>query len=565
MVGDVSGAKWAAALAAVLVATSSLAASDRPAGAEIPPPSRRVYMITDSVGLGAENAMAAAFGSGWQFTLDGDAGEFTETLESKYVRRRMAETPSVFGDYAVVAAGYNYPYWDPARFDRSIDAMVRTLIEAGVKHVFWVTLREIKPQYISPGAWRQIQPYYWYFPTVNDHLEQALARNPSLSLIDWAAVGDQPGLTYDAIHLNTQGAALYSAISRQAVIDATTAAAEGAVTRIAIPDSAGVAAVALNLTTVDPRALGFLTAYDCDHPRPTVSNHNYTRDLIVAHAAIVPVSATGDICIFDNVATNLVVDIAGRFDAAAGIADAESKRLIDTRDRGTKQPALTPLAVAVGEPGAPVVLNVTAVDAEGSGWVRAAPCGSTDTTSTLNFDDAAPVPNVAVVVPGADGTICVTSSVPSHLIVDRFIQFTAGAGVRVVTPRRVRDTRDGGQPRMPAGAWIVLGGDSLGVTQGTTGVMLNLTVTDPLGDGFLTAYPCDSGRPPTSNLNFVAGDVVANFVVVQPDAEGDVCVYAHAPAHVVVDLLGTVSDGFTGGAPQRMLDTRQSNLPPNWP
>ena len=94
----------------------------------------------------------------------------------------MTQTPWVFGDYAIVAAGYNYPYWDPARFDRSIDAMIATLLEAGVKHVFWVTLREVKPQYISPGAWRQIQPYYWYFPTVNDHLETALARHPDLSL-----------------------------------------------------------------------------------------------------------------------------------------------------------------------------------------------------------------------------------------------------------------------------------------------------------------------------------------------------------------------------------------------
>lgn len=523
-------------------------------------------MITDSVGMGAVNAMAAAFGPGWQFTFDGDPGEFTETLESKYVRPRMTQTPWVFGDYAIVASGYNYPYWDPARFDRSIDIMVRTLVEAGAKHVFWVTLREIKPQYISPGAWRQIQPYYWYFPTVNDHLEQALARNPNLSLIDWAAVADQPGLTYDAIHLNPEGSALYSAISRQAVIDATTAAAEGAVTRIAIPDAAGVEAVALNLTTVDPRALGFLTAYDCDRPRPSVSNHNYTRDLVVAHAAIVPVGATGEVCIFDNVATNLVVDITGRFGAAAGIGDTESKRLIDTRDRGTKQPPLMPLPVSVGSPpGSPVVLNVTAVDADGPGWVRAAPCDSTNTTSTVNFDDAAPVPNVAVVVPGADSTICVTSSVASHLIVDRFMEFAPDAGVEIVAPSRVLDTRDGGGVRVTTGGVVRLDAESLGVTAGTTGVMLNLTVTDALGSGFLTAYPCSDGRPPTSNLNFVAGDVVANFVVVPPDGGGAVCIYAHNTTHVVIDLMGTVSEGFTGGAPQRLLDTRVANLPANWP
>jgi hypothetical protein len=555
------------ALAGLLASAGAIVIGHAPAAtAEIPPPSRRVYMITDSVGLGAKNAMAAAFGAGWQFTLDGDAGEFTETLESKYVRPRLTQTPSVFGDYAIVAAGYNYPYWDPGRFDRSIDTMVATLLRAGVKHVFWVTLREVKQQYVSPSAWRQIQPYYWYFPTVNDHLDAALARNPSLSLIDWAAVADQPGLTYDAIHLNTSGAALYSAIARQAVIDATTAAPEGAVTRIAIPDPTGVEAVALNLTTVDPRAPGFLTAYDCDQPRPEVSNHNYARDQVVAHAAIVPVGASGDVCIFDNVATNLVVDITGRFDAAAGVAGTQSERLIDTRQRGTKQPALTPLPVAVGAPpGAPVVLNVTAVEANGPGWVRAAPCDSTNETSTVNFDDATPVPNVAVVVPGADGTICVTSSIATHLIVDRFMQFAPGAGVEVVAPRRVLDTREGSGSRVGAGGIVRLDADALGVAAGTTGVMLNLTVADPLGPGFLTAYPCAASRPQTSNLNFAAGDVVANFVVVQPDDDGAVCIYAHSATHVVVDVMGTVSGGFTGGLPRRLLDTRVANLPANWP
>ena len=111
----------------------------------------------------------------------------------------------------------------------------------------------------------------------------------------------------------------------------------------------------------------------------------------------------------------------------------------------------------------------------------------------------------------------------------------------------------------------MLDGAVLGVTDSTTGVMLNLTTTDPAGAGFLTAYPCLAGRPTTSNLNFAPGDVVANFVIVEPDASGDVCIYAHSPTHVVVDLLGTVSTGFTGGTPQRLLDTRTANLPPDWP
>ena len=175
------------------------------------------------------------------------------------------------------------------------------------------------------------------------------------------------------------------------------------------------------------------------------------------------------------------------------------------------------------------MLEVTAVEAAGPGWVRAAPCDSTDTTSTVNFRDTSPVPNVAVVVPGADGTICVTSSVATHLIVDRFLQFGDDSEVAVVPPKRVLDTRESPGTRIDGGGVAVLDGAALGVTDSTTGVMLNLTTTDPAGGGFLTAYPCLTGRPTTSNLNFTPGDVVANFVIVEPDASGDVFIYAHSP------------------------------------
>ena len=36
-----------------------------------------------------------------------------------------------------------------------------------------------------------------------------------------------------------------------------------------------------------------------------------------------------------------------------------------------------------------------------------------------------------------------------------------------------------------------------------TAVVLNVTVTQPLGSGFVTVYPCGDPRPLASNLNFV--------------------------------------------------------------
>jgi hypothetical protein len=555
--------RWRPAIAALLaiaaLATSAAPAS-RPAAAEAPE-NKQLYVVTDSVGLGAERAIPAAF-PGWDVTLDGDAGEFTETMARKYVAPRAAT--GQLGDYALVATGYNYPYWDPERFDRSIDEMIATLVSGGVRHVLWVTLREVKPQYITAAAWRQVQPYYWYFPTVNDHLERALERHPNLSLVDWAAVADQPGLTYDAIHLNPTGAALYASIVRQAVIDVTTAAPGGSVIVVPVPDAAGVGAVAVNLTTTAPRTGGFLTAYPCGTPTPPISTHNYGRAQVVAHAAIVPLGDDATFCVFTPTATNVIVDITGRF-AAAAIESTVSTRLADTRAGAAPQPAMTPLVVNVGAGTAVAALGVTAVDAAAPGWVKAAPCDSADTTSTVNMVDSSPVPNVAVVAPDADGSICVTASVATHLIVDRLTTLAADPDVELGSPRRLIDTRDDAGVPVAAGSTLVLDGETLGTTADSGGVMLNLTATDPVAGGFLTAFPCAGGTPTTSSLNYAPGVVTANFAVVEPDADGDVCVFTLSATHIVVDLLGTLGSSFTGGTPQRLLDTRTGNLPPGWP
>ena len=68
---------------------------------------------------------------------------------------------------------------------------------------------------------------------------------------------------------------------------------------------------------------------------------------------------------------------------------------------------------------------------------------------------------------------------------------------------------------------------------------LNVTVVDPVEAGYLVAYPCGE-RPLASNLNFVAGQTVATMALAPVSADGRVCIAASAPAHVVVDVSGTV-------------------------
>ena len=64
------------------------------------------------------------------------------------------------------------------------------------------------------------------------------------------------------------------------------------------------------------------------------------------------------------------------------------------------------------------LLNVTAVDPAGPGFLTAFPCGGPlPPTSTLNTTSTT-IANFALVGPGSDGTVCVRTSVESDVVVD---------------------------------------------------------------------------------------------------------------------------------------------------
>ncbi|MCU1396216.1 MAG: hypothetical protein JWM34_4644 [Ilumatobacteraceae bacterium] len=136
-----------------------------------------------------------------------------------------------------------------------------------------------------------------------------------------------------------------------------------------------------------------------------------------------------------------------------------------------------------------------------------------------------------------------------------------------LTPVRIFDTR----PGQPDGAVVVpkskVGGASvltvpvagkLGVpANGAGAVSLNVTVVDPDGPGYLTVYPC--GTPPNaSNLNFVAGQTVANAVIAPLSSSGTICIASNVAVHVLADINGWFRSGlgFTVVQPLRVFDTR---------
>jgi hypothetical protein len=139
---------------------------------------------------------------------------------------------------------------------------------------------------------------------------------------------------------------------------------------------------------------------------------------------------------------------------------------------------------------------------------------------------------------------------------------SAHASPHVVPPSRLLDTRDatgGHKGRLAAGETFQLTVSGMADVPGNaSAVALNVTAVSPVGDGFLSAWPCGGPEPTTSNLNFVGGQIVANSVMVGVGANGRVCL----KSSVATDALADVSAWFDGTspfaplAPDRLVDTR---------
>ncbi|AWZ07171.1 MULTISPECIES: PKD domain-containing protein [unclassified Streptomyces] len=256
-------------------------------------------------------------------------------------------------------------------------------------------------------------------------------------------------------------------------------------------------------------------------------------------------------------------------------------RLLDTRDgTGAAKGKVAPYASAhlkiAGNGKIPagvtsVVLNLTVTNATSAGHVTAFPSGAEKPiTSNVNFVPGQTVPNLAIVPVGADGYVDLYNGgwESIDLIADVTGYFTkaASSGYTPIDPVRFADTRSGlgtakGQVAGQSSFGLQIGG-SRGVPAGVTAVALNVTVTGPREAGHLTAYPSGQPAPGASNLNFTAGQTVANSVIVPVGADGKINIRngAWAGTDVVVDVVGHYSPAGEGAymrlKPKRVFDTR---------
>lgn len=215
------------------------------------------------------------------------------------------------------------------------------------------------------------------------------------------------------------------------------------------------------------------------------------------------------------------------------------------------------------------VMNVTAIRADGAGFVTVHPCVTPrPNTSSLNYTAGVNLGNEVVATLSAGGKACFFSSTEIELTVD-VVGYVAGdAPVQSLTPARFLDTRSIGEtidgvsqaigPTLPGSEIELQVGGRNGVPLDAKAVIVNVTAVGATETGFVTVHPCVEPRPNTASLNHVAGVNRGNELIASLDASGKLCIYTSAAIHLTADVVGYVEAGtsLTTIEPARLLDTR---------
>ena len=266
-----------------------------------------------------------------------------------------------------------------------------------------------------------------------------------------------------------------------------------------VPDDAVGAVV--NVTATGGSGAGYLTVYPCGATPPTASNVNFQAGTNVPNLVTTALGG-GQLCVFANVTTHVIIDLAGWYRTSAGAAftPMSPQRVLDTRSGAMAQNYVLPLGNLVSADAVAVAVNLTATQAGAPGYLTAYPCGgAVPLVSNVNFGGGQTVPNSAVVPIGASRAICIFANTPTHVIVDLAGAFSgSGTALTTVVPTRLLDTRNG------TGGWLgTLGhtqtielpvGGKAGVPANASAAVLNVTATDATGPGYLTVFPCGGAR-----------------------------------------------------------------------
>ena len=127
-----------------------------------------------------------------------------------------------------------------------------------------------------------------------------------------------------------------------------------------------------------------------------------------------------------------------------------------------------------------------------------------------------------------------------------------------ITPCRVVDTRNApgpyGGPALvgngAARAFNIPGGPCPGIPANAGAYSVNVAAILPAADGFMVVFPTGAVQPTSSDLNFLAGEVIANALVAPAGNGGSISAFVNVSTHMILDI-----NGYYAGAGVGSLNT----------
>lgn len=334
------------------------------------------------------------------------------------------------------------------------------------------------------------------------------------------------------------------------------------VVRVQVAGRAGVppnaTAAVLTVTGVNTTAPGFVTVYPAGTTLPTASNVNFDgAGQVMANMVTVKLGVGGAVDVYMQRQMNVAVDVSGAYIPVSGAVAAGrlvtlpdgAFRVLDTRDRGNGVPGDSSELVDVSAAGVPadavaVVVNLTAT-VTGTGYWTAYPVGqSRPTASNLNIDHPGQTrAGQAIVLLSGTPAFNVYSQGGGHLVVDVAGWFTGATAAKSTdglflpsNPTRLLDSRN--SFIMPTWGGSTLEFPVHGPTGQVSAAAINVTGTESMLAGFVTAFPAGVNRPTASNLNVDTWDqTIANHAIVRVSSRG-VSLFTQQGLHLIADLNG---------------------------
>lgn len=546
-----------------------------PAGAAMP--AARVFGFI--AGATITETAAVAIGTGGSVTFGNDAGSVDVIFD---VQGYYAPAGAPCADVAPVAA-----YFNSALGPAATDSI--TVTGANVPVTATAVVVRVDVTTATANTYLTIYPAGTSAPPMSELIVGAGATVRSSNVVA-VAIG-----TAGQVNLLNSLGSVGVTVTVLAYFDPTAVGAIGAGGGLSVTPAFSAGPAPLTVTATSTAGLGTFVTYDWDwgdgstHGSGITATHTYSGGSpgefrIRLTATTVTVSFVGD----------FFVAAAAGPPPGAGYHPLVPTRILDSRTFGTPQKltAGAPRFLVMTGTGGPanippsssaVVMNVTATNPDSGSYLTVWPSGSTPPiSSNLNFGPGETIPNLVTTRLPADGKIYFSNAVGAvDVVVDVVGYYDNGSGggdlFNPITPLRLLDSRTS------TGGW----GGALdaatpldlavrqptrpdGVPATATSIVANVTVTGSDTNSYLSVWPTGVSRPNVSNLNFGAGETIANLVVVGIGASDAVrFANANGKVHVVVDVVGyfdpTTGSRFHALDPVRVLDDRiGQGLPGAW-